>query len=171
MGDVHETLQRGTEPEISRLAVSSHPSSAGGVRTAQRDAKLDDGASELVPREIRLMHRLAGNVLGYVAENKSDARVPAEFLAALTANESGGDPQATRFEPGVYQHLKSVAQGRVASYGAISKSLLSKEIERQKENGLAAEAGPAESHMSAHPSAPPAVQAGSQSDSVTSGPS
>jgi hypothetical protein len=79
---------------------------------------------------MRLMHRLIGNVSGYLIASKLDTRVPAEFLAALTANESGGDPQANRFEPGVYQHLKSVAEGLTASYGSIGKSLLYKEIHR-----------------------------------------
>ena len=53
-----------------------------------------------------------------------------EFLAALTANESGGDPNARRFEPGVYRRLKEVAAGRLAGYGGVTKSLLEKEISR-----------------------------------------
>jgi hypothetical protein len=51
-----------------------------------------------------------------------------EFLAALTANESGGDPRAKRFEPGVYRRLKEVAAGHLAGYGGITKSLLDSEI-------------------------------------------
>ena len=32
--------------------------------------------------------------------------VPPEFLAALIANETGGDPAKTRFEPGVFARLQ-----------------------------------------------------------------
>ena len=38
--------------------------------------------------------------------------LPREFLAALVANESGGDPRALRFEPAVYRHLQAVAAVR-----------------------------------------------------------
>jgi hypothetical protein len=79
------------------------------------------------------MHRLIGSVDGYLHDNKHDARVSAEFLAALTANESGGDPSASRFEPGVYQHLKSVAEGLATCYGNIDKPLLHKYMDRQRE--------------------------------------
>lgn len=36
----------------------------------------------------------------------SRSSLPAPFLAALVANESGGDPQASRYEPKVFQRLK-----------------------------------------------------------------
>lgn len=81
--------------------------------------------------EVRLMRRLMDGVGSYVTEHKSDTRISAEFLAALTANESGGDPHATRFEPGVYQHLKNVADGRATCYGSITKSLLDRQIAHQ----------------------------------------
>jgi hypothetical protein len=55
--------------------------------------------------------------------------LPAEFLGALTANESGGNVQATRFEPSVYQHLKDVAEGRMAAFGAIDRDMLTKVAE------------------------------------------
>src|ERR1039458_9572978 len=37
--------------------------------------------------------------------------VPSAFLAALIANESGGNPSATRFEPNVYDRLRKVKPG------------------------------------------------------------
>ena len=55
--------------------------------------------------------------------------VPPEFLGALTANESGGDPKAARFEPAVYRHLKAVASGASPRYGGIRAEDLSAEIE------------------------------------------
>jgi hypothetical protein len=45
--------------------------------------------------------------------------VPAAFLAALVANESDGDANAKRFEPGVLAALWQVLLGRTAAYGSI----------------------------------------------------
>ena len=54
--------------------------------------------------------------------------VPCEFLGALTANESGGNNAAVRFEPSVYRHLKAVAAGERPRYGGIGTEALSKEL-------------------------------------------
>lgn len=43
------------------------------------------------------------------------------FLAALVANESGGNPDAKRFEPGVLAQLFAVLLNRKAFYGSISR--------------------------------------------------
>lgn len=45
--------------------------------------------------------------------------LPPAFLAALIANESGGDPNAKRFEPHVLAALWEVLLGRTANYGSI----------------------------------------------------
>jgi len=45
--------------------------------------------------------------------------VPPAFLAALIANETGGNPDARRFEKGVLASLWEVVQGRVPAYGSI----------------------------------------------------
>ncbi len=55
--------------------------------------------------------------------------VPERFLAALVANESGGNRKATRFEPAVYRHLKAVADGAAPAYGGIGRESLDAEIE------------------------------------------
>jgi hypothetical protein len=47
--------------------------------------------------------------------------VPPAFLAALVANESGGNPDAKRFEPGVLAQLFAVMLNRKAFYGSISR--------------------------------------------------
>jgi hypothetical protein len=44
---------------------------------------------------------------------------PPEFLGALTANESGGNIDAVRFEPAVYRHLLAVISGEAPAYGSI----------------------------------------------------
>ena len=50
--------------------------------------------------------------------------VPPAFLAALIANESGGDPNAMRFEAGVLASLWEVLLGRKAAYGSIGRDQL-----------------------------------------------
>jgi hypothetical protein len=45
-----------------------------------------------------------------------------DFLAALIANESGGDSNAKRFERGVLDSLWSVLQGRTANFGSIGRA-------------------------------------------------
>ena len=47
--------------------------------------------------------------------------VPPEFLAALIAGESGGDPSARRFEKSVYNKFQNVLRGYVGSYANLSK--------------------------------------------------
>ncbi len=55
--------------------------------------------------------------------------VPAEFLAALVANESGGNPHAARFEPAVYRHLSDVVRGARASYCSLRAEAILTEVE------------------------------------------
>ena len=47
--------------------------------------------------------------------------VPAAFLAALVANESGGNPDDRRYEPKVFGDLWSVLVGRAANYESIRR--------------------------------------------------
>lgn len=128
MADVRYTFRQGPSAEISEPDPREDLLVVERVRDATAKGKPGYSGGGVVPWEVRLMRRLIGSVKGYVSEITGDIKVPAEFLAALTANESGGDPHATRFEPGVYQHLKNVAEGRVTSYGNIGKSLLEREI-------------------------------------------
>jgi hypothetical protein len=50
--------------------------------------------------------------------------IPPEFVAALIANESGGNSQATRFEPRVFERLQEVRNGTRERYGAITRDKL-----------------------------------------------
>jgi len=52
----------------------------------------------------------------------SASSVPPAFLAALIANESGGNTDAKRFEPAVLVSLWQVLLGRKAAYGAIGRA-------------------------------------------------
>lgn len=60
-----------------------------------------------------------GSAIDVAARNST---VPAAFLAALIAGESGGNPDAKRFERGVLSSLWEVLQGRASAYGSIARS-------------------------------------------------
>jgi len=78
--------------------------------------------------EHRLVRRVFARCDGFIQEACRSSSVPAEFLGALTANESGGEPAAVRFEPSVYRHLKSVAVGERPRYGGIDAETLCEEL-------------------------------------------
>jgi hypothetical protein len=59
-----------------------------------------------------------------IAAACAKSTVPPAFLAALAANESGGDPDAKRFEKGVFADLWEVLQGRKALYGSINRDAI-----------------------------------------------
>ena len=50
--------------------------------------------------------------------------VPPEFLAALIAGESGGDPEAKRFEARVFRKLCVVRAGLSREYAGITHDFL-----------------------------------------------
>lgn len=52
----------------------------------------------------------------------SGTAIPARFLAALVANETGGNPDGKRFESGVLGHLWNVMLGRQSRYGSVPRS-------------------------------------------------
>lgn len=70
------------------------------------------------------MQRIHERWGGLITEACKYSSIPQEFLAALIANESGGDPQAKRFEPGVYKHLSAVREGRESRYGNLTRAEL-----------------------------------------------
>lgn len=67
------------------------------------------------------IHERCGDVM---AAAVSGCSLPVEFLAALTANESGGEPEASCFEHETYLRLKAVATGSSAEFGRISERVL-----------------------------------------------
>jgi hypothetical protein len=78
--------------------------------------------------EARLVRRVFDRCHAVIREASARSSVPAEFLGALTANESGGDPRAARFEPAVYRHLAAVASGASPRYGGVRSGDLSAEL-------------------------------------------
>lgn len=87
-----------------------------------------EAGGESLGAEARLMRRVRGRWGRVVIEALAYSSVPREFLAALIANESGGDPAAVRFEPAVYRHLKAVAEGRRRAYGGVVRPALDAEL-------------------------------------------
>jgi hypothetical protein len=69
-----------------------------------------------------LMEAIRGRWQDALAAAVLGTAIPESFLAALVANESGGNPEASRFEPGVLAHLWSVLVGRAPRYGSIGKA-------------------------------------------------
>ena len=97
----------------------------------QPEASLGNPAPSAIPifsAERRLVQRVFERCNAAIAEACAKSSIPAEFLGALAANESGGRGDATRFEPGVYRHLVAVAEGRRPSYGSISVAALDDEV-------------------------------------------
>jgi hypothetical protein len=78
--------------------------------------------------EKRLVQRVFARCDGFIQEACRFSSVRPELLGALTANESGGDPAAVRFEPAVYRHLKAVAAGERPRYGGIGAEALCEEL-------------------------------------------
>ena len=66
-----------------------------------------------------LMTRIQAQHGAEIADACKSSSVPEAFLAALIANESGGDPNAKRFERNVLASLWEVLEGHKAAYGSL----------------------------------------------------
>lgn len=69
--------------------------------------------------ERELMTRIQKQYGPLLDSTQAASGIPAAFLAALIANETGGNPDATRFEPAVFTALAEVLLGRKAAYGSL----------------------------------------------------
>jgi hypothetical protein len=78
--------------------------------------------------EEKLLRRVRARCHAAFAEACRYSSVPTAFLAALVANESGGNAKAMRFEPAVYRHLKSLAAGARPTYAGRRREELEREI-------------------------------------------
>jgi len=102
---------------------------AGGAGARQRSlsgAAVPPGAGDAAER--RLLERVCARCAELISEACRYSSVPPEFLGALVANESGGNPQALRFEPAVYRHLKALAEGKRPTYAGFSRQGLEEEL-------------------------------------------
>ncbi len=111
----------------AHLAASS---SETGQSTSSRKPtpNLTDVAAARARAERKLVERVFGRCHGSILPACAYSSVPPQFLGALTANESGGNPKAARFEPGVYDHLKAVAAGKSPAYSGVQTKDLDAEI-------------------------------------------
>ncbi len=71
--------------------------------------------------DLELMQSLKAQYRATIAAAAAVSSVPAAFLAALVANESGGNANAKRFEPHVLAALWEVLLGRKEAYGSIAR--------------------------------------------------
>jgi hypothetical protein len=69
--------------------------------------------------EQELMQKIKAACDPWILDAINRTPFPAALLAAITANESGGNPAAARFEPAVMGQLAMVLTGRRANYGTI----------------------------------------------------
>lgn len=76
-------------------------------------------ASGNTEAEHALMSRICERWRRGILQATRNSSVSPCFLAALTANESGGEPAAQAFEPGIYRRLQAVASGREPAFGTI----------------------------------------------------
>lgn len=70
--------------------------------------------------ETALMHSIHTKFAAEIQQAAAGSSVPAEFLAALVANETGGNPQEIRFEKGVLASIWEVLQGRASHFGSLN---------------------------------------------------
>lgn len=99
--------------------------SAAGISPA---GGLCSSAAARTEAKLKLVRRVFTRCDEFIQEACRSSFLPAEFLGALTANESGGDIAAVRFEPSVYRHLKAVAAGESPRYGGICAQALCEEL-------------------------------------------
>jgi hypothetical protein len=71
---------------------------------------------------LELMWKIHAEYSVAIAEACKTTAIPAAFVAALIANESGGNPDAKRFEKNVLADLWEVLLGRKANFGSIRRT-------------------------------------------------
>jgi hypothetical protein len=86
-------------------------------------------SAQATKAERRLMSRVFKRCGGFIRAACAASSVPPEFLGALVANESGGNPRAARFEPLVYRHLCAVAKGAEPVYAMLRAHDLATEVD------------------------------------------
>src|ERR1700690_2893602 len=76
------------------------------------------------PAELALMQRVKSVCGSWIDEAVAGTPYPAALLAALAANETGGDPTKSRFESNVFGQLCQVVTNGPPFFGSIERSVL-----------------------------------------------
>jgi hypothetical protein len=117
-----QTRSAASPPRLPRLITVS------GTAAFHPNLPAPCDLAKVPPAELHLMQRVFDRCSAAISKACSFSSVPAAFLGALTANESGGDATAVRFEPAVYAHLAAVSRGERHAYGSITEPELDSEI-------------------------------------------
>lgn len=78
--------------------------------------------------DLELMRTIRARWHDVIVSAVASTVIPEAFLAALIANETGGKPEAKRFEKNVFASLWDVLVARAVRYGSISESQILKYI-------------------------------------------
>jgi hypothetical protein len=112
-----------------------------GAGEAREEGGVPVSTSTVSPAETALMVHVKSVCGDWIAEAVDKTAYPASLLAALAANETGGDPTRTRFEPAVFGKLAKVIVGHEAghdaNYGSIGALDLLKWCEPAQPPGMA----------------------------------
>jgi len=82
------------------------------------------GAQPNTDPEYELMRKIQADYGELIAETVAETKIPPAFVAALIANESGGDAMATRREPNVLLGLFNVLMGRRTEYAGLNRAAI-----------------------------------------------
>lgn len=127
-GGVSALRARTAEGPQTPLPFPAGATAGGSQASLPYPAGAAEGSVADAAAERRLVERVFARCHGVMAEACRYSSVLPEFLGALVANESGGNPQAVRFEPAVYRHLKAVAEGKRPTYAGLSRRDLDQEL-------------------------------------------
>jgi hypothetical protein len=72
--------------------------------------------ADMAREQVELMRKIYQSLGTTLKAAAAQSSVPESFLAAVVANESAGNPQASRFEPAVFEALCLVLLGKKSSY-------------------------------------------------------
>ncbi len=101
----------------------------GGSNLAREAAQRARGEIRVLGHIFDRCHDSIVAARAFFAIGSPGARVPPDFLGALTANESAGAVNAARFEPVVFDRLKAVASGECVAFGTINALGLDQEVQ------------------------------------------
>jgi hypothetical protein len=113
-------MNKGVPSKLEGPGLTNELDPAARLTARRNTASVPPLSFERAERD--LMRHIFDQCHDHIVGAAADSHVLPEFLAALTANESGGNAQARRFEPGVFEHLKAVAEGRARQFEAIRAS-------------------------------------------------